>query len=210
VVAGRRFVALLAYRASMAYRRSMKRTVLLSAIAAAAMAAGLAIAQVQPVPTSPAKPPPAIERDAATLPPRVAAMRDAIIEAALSGDVEKLRLVSQRNELPPLFVKGQKGDAIAGLTARSGDGQGRETLAILLNLLDAGFVRANPGTPKEMYIWPWFAEYPPKTLGASQLVEVYRVLPARDFKESLDRDRYLFYRVGIGPDGTWHYFLAGE
>lgn len=202
-----------------------------AAIAAAALAAHVAIAHGQtvtpaapaaaapakPVPAKPppAKPPPAnplpaIEHDVATLPPRVAATRDAIIEAARGGDIERLRLVSQRNELPPLFVKGQKGDAIAGLKARSGDGEGREALATLINVLEAGFVRANPGTPKEMFIWPWFAEYPPRTLDAAQLVEVYRIAPARDFKESLVSDRYLLHRVGIGPDGTWHYFLAGE
>jgi hypothetical protein len=157
-----------------------------------------------------ARPLPPVERDTATLPPRIAAMREAIIEAAKSGDVERLRLVIERNELPPLFAKGQKGDVIAALKTRSDDGQGRDTLAALVNALEAGFVRVNAGTAQEMYVWPWFAEYPPQRLDGAALVEVYRIVPARDFKQSLERDRYLGHRLGIGPDGTWHYFLSGE
>ena len=30
--------------------------------------------------------------------------------AAKSGDLEELRVAAERNELPPLFIKGQKGD----------------------------------------------------------------------------------------------------
>lgn len=157
-----------------------------------------------------ARPLPVIERDAAALPPRVAAMREAIMEAARSGDPEKLRLVLQRNEVPPILAKGHTGDPIAGLKARSGDGEGRETLAILLDILDAPYVHIDAGMPQDMYLWPWFAAYPPSRLDAEQLVEVYRVTPAREFKDSLARDKYLFYRLGIGPDGTWHYFFAGE
>jgi hypothetical protein len=26
----------------------------------------------------------------------------------------------------------------------------------------------------------------------------------------LERGRYVFYQVGIGPDGSWRYFLASE
>ncbi|WP_188609040.1 hypothetical protein [Chelatococcus reniformis] len=153
---------------------------------------------------------PEIETDPSKLPPLVARMRAAIIEAAQTGDVEKLRLALERNEMPPLLSKGQTGDPIAGLKARSGDGDGRETLGILLDVIEGPYVHLKPGTAEEMYVWPWFAAYPPTELDAGQRVEVYRILRAAEFKASLATGRYSSWRLGIGPDGTWHYFLAGE
>jgi hypothetical protein len=153
---------------------------------------------------------PPVEQDPSRLPAPVAAMRAKIMAAAESGDLEELRVAAERNELPPLFTKSQKGDPIAGLKARSGDGEGRETLAILLDVLSAPYVRSNPGTSREMFVWPWFAEYPPASLNGEQLVEVYRVLRAAEFKPSLEKGKYIGWRLAIGPDGTWHYFLTGE
>lgn len=154
--------------------------------------------------------PPAIERDPSKLPPRVAAMRDALLDAAATGNVEKLRLVLERNEMPPVLARGQKGDPVAGLKARSGDGEARETMGILADLLEAPYVRIHAGAAQEMYVWPWFAEYAPEQLTPEQLVEVYRVLRASEFKQSLDKKKYVNWRLGIGPDGTLHYFFTGE
>ena len=41
--------------------------------------------------------------DPSLLPNSVRAMRDKILEAALSGDTEKLKIVIQSNEMPPAF-----------------------------------------------------------------------------------------------------------
>jgi hypothetical protein len=169
-------------------------------------------AQTAPKPQAPTatapKPTLKIERDPATLPPRVSAMRDAILEAARSGDIEKMRAPIERNEMPPVFARGQKGDLVALLKNRAGDPQGRETLAILIDLLEAGWVRTNVGTPQEMYVWPWFAEVPPDQLTPPQVVEALRVMSPRDWAISLARGRYGFWKIGIAPDGTWHYFFA--
>lgn len=160
-------------------------------------------------PPSPAAPP-AIERDPSKLPPRVAAMRDALLDAAATGDGEKLRLVLERNEMPPVLARGQKGDPLAGLKARSGDGEARETMGILIDVLEAPYVHINRGNAQEMYVWPWFAEHAPDKLTPDQLVEVYRLLRAGEFKQSLDKKKYVNWRLGIGPDGTLHYFFTGE
>ncbi len=66
------------------------------------------------------------------------------------------------------------------------------------------------GTPQEMYVWPYFARYPLNRLPPPQEVELYRILTADDVEEMRDFGVYVFYRVGIGQDGTWHYFVAGE
>jgi hypothetical protein len=31
-----------------------------------------------------------------------------------------------------------------------------------------------------------------------------------DWREMLDFGAYIFFRVGISPDGVWHFFVAGD
>jgi len=40
--------------------------------------------------------------------------------------------------------------------------------------------------------------------------ELFRVVTGSDYKGMLERGRYVFYQVGIGADGLWHYFVASE
>ena len=61
-----------------------------------------------------------------------------------------------------------------------------------------------------MYIWPYFAHYPFRDLTREQKVEMYRIVTAADFAEMEAFGVWLFYRLGIGKDGTLHYFVAGE
>ena len=65
--------------------------------------------------------------DPGLLPDAVRNMRDKILEAALSGDTEKLKIVIQSNEVPPAFSFGEdSGDPITAMKAQSNDGEGRE------------------------------------------------------------------------------------
>ncbi len=41
-------------------------------------------------------------------------------------------------------------------------------------------------------------------------VDVHRVMGAAQLAEWREKGRYPFWRLGIGPDGTWHYFLGAE
>ncbi|MBA4206521.1 MAG: hypothetical protein C0457_16155 [Polymorphum sp.] len=144
------------------------------------------------------------------LPAPVARMRDQLMEAARSGDVERMRMVLEGNEMMPTLSLAEIGDPIEFLKHSSGDGQGQEILAILLDVMEAGWVHVDAGTPQEMYIWPYFARYPFDKLTPEQKVEMYRIVTAADFAEMDAYGAWLFYRVGIGPDGTLHYFVAGE
>ncbi|GGE35683.1 hypothetical protein GCM10007276_11400 [Agaricicola taiwanensis] len=153
---------------------------------------------------------PDIQYDPGLLPERVRAMRDRILEAAKSGDPEALRPVIESNEMPPSFSFGDEPDPIKGIIEQSVDGKGREILAILAEIMEAGYVHADVGTPQEMYIWPYFARYPLDKLSPPQLVEVFRIVTAAEYEEMLNFGAYNFYRVGIGTDGTWHFFIAGD
>ena len=149
-----------------------------------------------------------IGRDITKLPPAVQRMRQAILQAAASGDIAQLRVPIDMNELPPVFAKGKVADPIAYFKAASADGNGREILALLYSLLTTGYAIANPGTKDEMIVWPYHALMAPNTLTPSQEVELYRFLPPARFKEMLARGKYSFYSIGIARDGVWHYFTS--
>ena len=152
---------------------------------------------------------PQVHYDLSTLPPAVAAMRERIIAAARSGDEAQMRAVIGLSSPPPVFSPTGEGDPIDILKAASGDTAGLEVLAILLDVLDAGWVVKGEGT-QARYVWPYFAELPPSNLDRRQLVEVYRVLTAGDFEEMRAVGSYEFYRLEIGSDGRWLMFMAGE
>jgi hypothetical protein len=148
--------------------------------------------------------------DLSRLPVPVARMRQRILEAARSGDLEKLLLVMQSNETLPVFSFGDEKDPIAFWRANFPDSDGVEILATLIQILETGFVHVARGTPQDMYVWPYFAQTPLKDLSRGQKVELFRIVTGSDYKEMAALGAYSFYRVGIAPDGVWHYFVAGE
>ena|SRR6185295_3419913 len=193
---------------------------------APAPAAPQAPAQTQaaPQPAAPTKPaqappsaltraqaaPPEIVTDLTRLPAPVARTRARILEAARSGDVEQLAAVMQSGETMPIFTFGDEKNPLIYWRANYPDSGGVEVLAILINILEAGFVRIDPGTPQEMYVWPYFAFTPLKTLTPEQKVALFRIVTGADYKEMNEFGAYIFYRLGIAPDGTWHFFVSGD
>jgi hypothetical protein len=153
---------------------------------------------------------PKVEYDVSILPAPVERLRQQIIEAATSGDPERLRPIIDANGEPPAFSFNSVDDPIAYLKSISGDPEGREILAILIEVLEAGFVHVDVGTPNEMYVWPYFARYPVDKLTPEQLVELFKLVYAGDYEDMLVYQTYFSYRAGIAPDGTWRFFLAGD
>lgn len=154
--------------------------------------------------------PPEVHKGEVELPPLVAKMRKRLLDAAYSGDMQKLKLAMQVNEMPPVFSVNEVSDPIAFLETQSGDGKGMEILAILTDILESSWARVSAGTPQEMYVWPAQAALPIDTLTPPQMVELYKVVTSADFEEMRSVGRYTFYTVGIGPDGTWHWFRPAD
>lgn len=164
------------------------------------------------VKVAPDEPLPVIEYDVSKLPEPVKRLREKLLEAAKTGDINQLKPIIDANKSPPNLGadEDQDKDPIAFLKTLSGDPEGREILAILSEILDAGYVHVDIGTPQEAYIWPYFARYPIDALTPPQMVELFRILTSSDFDEMKSFGAYMFYRVGIAPDGTWTYFEAGD
>ena len=145
-----------------------------------------------------------------SLPPQVREMHDAILEASRSGDIEMLVPVLEMNELAPTVSFGDAEDPVKYWKQTSGDGEGRQILAVLVEILEMPYAHVNAGKDDEMYVWPYLAELPLDKLAPPQLVDLFRLVTPEEAKAMKDYGGYIHYRLGIGPDGTWHYFVAGD
>lgn len=160
-----------------------------------------------------AVPIPAVLYDTELLPVPVNRMRELIIEAAMTGDIEALRpLIGLGPNQTRLATTRIEEDPIDYLRGTSGDGEGVELMAILLDVLDAGFVKverpADQGGP--YYLWPYFSAMPIEELTAPQEVELLRIVTAGDYDEMKIYGGYNFYRAAITEEGAWEFFLAGH
>lgn len=161
--------------------------------------------------TSLDKAPPEVIYDADRLPEPVRRMRELIIEACRSGDLEQLRpLLGTGADATRLSLGTHEGDPIEFLREVSGDEQGQEILAILLEVMEAGFVRLNAGTDYEQYVWPYFFALPLEDLTPQQRVELFTLVTAGDYEDMKQFGAYIFYRAAITPEGRWVFFLAGD
>jgi hypothetical protein len=153
---------------------------------------------------------PDISNDLSQLPPAVARTRERILAAARTGDLQQLVTEMQTNETLPVFSFTEDKDPIAFWKANYPDSAGIEVLSILTTILETGFVHADRGTPQEIYLWPYFARMPLDALTPEQKVELFRIVTGGDYKDMIEFGAYSFYRLGIAPDGTWHFFVSGD
>ena len=145
------------------------------------------------------------------LSPAVRDIRQKLLDAARTGDIEALR---------PLIATGEDGtvlsfgdtpkDPIDFLKSASGDGAGIEILAILVDILQSGYARVEADTDDEIYVWPYFTQVDLSRLSKPQLVELFQIVTAGDYQSMAEFGAYNFYRIGITPDGKLQFFVAGD
>ncbi len=140
------------------------------------------------------------------LPDPVKRMLQQIAVAAESGEIETMRPVFESNELKPMVATEYVEDPVAFWKKASADGTGRDVLAAMLNVAASGYVRVGQGQD-EMFVWPYFAETDLAKLTPAQEVELYRIVPPAQALAMKKAGKYTYYRLGISPNGVWHYFL---
>jgi hypothetical protein len=140
-------------------------------------------------------------------------MREMILQAVASGDVEELRTALDWNELKPQVADAPVGDAIAHWKAQSLDGTGADILAVLGEVLRQPHAVLPVGRDLEnnrLYVWPRFAEVSGAELSPTEREARARLIPAELQAEMARTSRYLWWRLVIGADGTWHAFMKGR
>ena len=139
-------------------------------------------------------------------------MHELIIEAAKSGDIEKLRpLIGTGDDATQLSLGGIEGDPIEFLQGTVGR-QGRP---------------GNPrhpggGAQRRLSFISTPARRTSSTSGRisspsrstsstpRQRVELFKIVTAGDYEDMKTYGTYIFYRVGITPEGRWAFFVAGD
>ena len=155
--------------------------------------------------------PPDILRDLSLLPFPTRRMHELLLEAAKSGDIERLRpYIGYGDDVTMLSLGGIDEDPISFLKSLSGDSEGHELLAILAEVLETGFVHMDAGTEQEIFVWPYFFAQPLDKLTPAQRVELFSVVTYGDYEDMAAFGAYIFYRVGITPEGRWRFFVAGD
>jgi len=151
---------------------------------------------------------PEIIADLSLLPPAVARTRDRILAAARSGNLQGLAGIVQADETT--FSWSDEQNPTAFWRVNYPDSEGLEALSILTTILEAPFVHVDRGTQQEVYLWPFFARAPLKTLSDEQKVALLKIVTGGDYKDMFAFGTYAFFRVGISPDGTWQFFVTGR
>jgi hypothetical protein len=148
--------------------------------------------------------------DPSPLPAAVAETRERILGAAATGDLTALTSLMRAKSAATAFSHTQRQDPIAYWKDTYPDSGGIEILSILISILETPPAHLNAGTAQEIYVWPYFARLPIAALTPAQKVELFRIVTGSDYRSMLERGRYVFYQVGITPDGSWRYFLASD
>ncbi|RIY01346.1 hypothetical protein D3218_08250 [Aureimonas flava] len=145
------------------------------------------------------------------LPQPVRDLRAKLMEVARTGDIEKLRPYFQTGADPTVVSATMpEQDPVVTLKEASGDGDGVELMAILLETLEAGHVRLDPGGENEIYVWPYFTQVDLGALTKPQLVQLFELVTAGDYQRMVANGSYDFYRVGISPEGRFEFFVDGD
>lgn len=150
---------------------------------------------------------------AVKLPPHVAELREAILSAAESGKLDELRTPYDWNELKPDLGEEKGKDALAHLKALSADGEGRDVLAAIVNMLSLAPATAALGKNIEnntVYIWPYLAERDLQKLSPSEEVDLYRLMAHAEAKAMREAKKWTWWRLTISADGTWLALVKGK
>jgi hypothetical protein len=152
------------------------------------------------------QPAPAERAFTGKLPGNVEEMRDYILAAIQLGSISELKTAIEWNELKPDFGDSANDDPIAYWKKISADGDGKEILADLANILALPPARLAIGKDPEnniVYVWPYLAELPLDRLTAAEQVDLYRLVPAAAAKSMQEKKKWSWWRLAIGADGTW-------
>jgi hypothetical protein len=157
----------------------------------------------------PATEPPATTAPAETggttepLPPAVAEMRDAILDAAHARDYDGLEALLDPATFSYSF--GESGDPVGYWRMLEEEGHVPIFGDILPLLLSTSHAKQ-----EDIYVWPAAFAKDPSSWTEDDLADMRKLYADEDIESFRQAGGYLGYRLGIREDGTWLFFVAGD
>jgi hypothetical protein len=148
-----------------------------------------------------------------TLPANVAAVRQALLDAARSGRIDDLLLSLEPQQRGATFSGIEGTRAIKDWKALSSDGEGRSVLAEMANILmlEPAIVHAGADTENNrLFVWPYLAERKLDALTPGDRVDLLRLVPQADGDAMQSAKVWSWWRLVIGADGILHLFKKGN
>jgi len=148
--------------------------------------------------------------DSNSLPEPVQEMRNALLDAAESGNIAEMQIPVELNEMPPVIngASPAAGEAVSALRNLIPDADGRAILLVLLKILTLPAAKAPDDS--QMFVWPYLATRDLRTLSANEQADLLRLIPQADALAMMRSGTYTHYHLEIGDDGTWHFFGRGK
>jgi len=142
------------------------------------------------------------------LPDKVEEVRQAIAEAAVRCDYDRLEVLARANGEQFSFTFGAADDPAEYW--RSEEEAGGEPMRFLVGMLDRPYGRIALGD-RTLYVWPFAATYETRADVPREARQALRPLYGdQDFEQFAGFGSYIGYRVGITDAGDWLYFVAGD
>lgn len=144
---------------------------------------------------------------------QAAEMRDLILAAVQSGEIEDLRQAFDHGSGKPDFGAPGESDPIAALKRASADGTGLDVLAAMgeaLRMPPAALPLGKDLENNLIYVWPYLAEKPLDKLTNRETVDLLSLVAPAKVVEMREKKRWLWWRLAIGADGAWLMFKKAE
>lgn len=152
-----------------------------------------------------------VSDDLSQLPKAVREKHDALLAAARGGDMAAIKSIMDKEPAPVTVSFGGPDDPIAYLKESSADGEGRELLATLADLLEAPYAAMDGGDGDAVYVWPYLAASDDlsKMTPADEVVAT-QLLGFEGMKNEKELGAWYSWRTFIGEKGDWQAFVAGD
>jgi hypothetical protein len=148
--------------------------------------------------------------DISRLPESVRATQAAMLAAAKAGDLPALQAIIDEQSGPIQLGFGGAETAAEFATGNSITGDGLDTLAELVDILELPYAAVDDGEGGKFYIWPYLASADLEKLTDADKVAAYQLIDPDSLPDFIDYGGWLAMRTIIDEDGRWSAWVLGD
>lgn len=151
-----------------------------------------------------------ISADLTQLPKRVEATRAAMLAAAKAADLAALQAIIDRQSGTIQLGFGGATTAAEFATGNSVTGDGLDTMADLVDILEAPYEAVDDGEGGKFYIWPYLAGADLANLSDADKVVAYQLIDTDSLPDFIEYGGWIAMRTIIDADGEWSAWVLGD